>query len=142
MTLVEAGTIEGGNARMRLAHRLKPLFEGMVSLIEEYQPQSVAIEQLYSHYAHPQTAILMGHARGVLCLAAALGGIEVIDYPAKEVKASLTGNGGASKQQVQRAIRQTLHLDHEPEPADVSDALALAVCHAYRATRSPGATIS
>lgn len=104
----------------------------MQSLVREYQPAGVAVEQLYSHYAHPRTAILMAHARGVLCLAAALEGVKVFDYSATEVKSSLTGNGRASKKQMQRMVARVLHMDEEPEPLDISDALSLALCHAYR----------
>jgi crossover junction endodeoxyribonuclease RuvC len=132
MALVEAGTLEGGGPKSSMASRLRNLFEGMDSLVGEYQPEAVAIEQLYSHYAHPRTAILMAHARGVLSLAAALHDVEVFDYSATEVKAGLTGNGRAPKAQVQRAIQHALKLHQEPQPADVADALALALCHLSR----------
>jgi len=139
--LIEAGTIEGGKAGLPLATRLRNLYEGMASLLAERRPRAMAMEQLYSHYAHPQTAILMGHARGVLSLAASLHEVPVFDYSATEVKASLTGNGRASKQQVQRAIRHSLRLEQEPRPADVSDALALALCHVSRISHAlPGRT--
>ncbi len=132
LTVVETGTITGGNARIALHVRLAVLFEGMQSLVREYRPKAVAVEQLYSHYAHPRTAILMAHARGVLCLAAALEGIGVFDYSATEVKSSLTGNGRASKQQMQRMVVRVLDLDEDPQPLDISDALSLALCHAHR----------
>jgi crossover junction endodeoxyribonuclease RuvC len=115
-----------------LPARLSLLFDGMQSVVREYQPACVAVEQLYSHYAHPRTAILMAHARGVLCLAAALEGVDVFDYSATEVKSSLTGNGRASKQQMQRMVARVLQMDEEPDPLDISDALSLALCHAYR----------
>jgi crossover junction endodeoxyribonuclease RuvC len=132
LTLVEMGTISGGCPRSLLPARLSFLFDGMRSVVREYRPSCVAVEQLYSHYAHPRTAILMAHARGVLCLAAALEGIKVFDYSATEVKSSLTGNGRASKQQMQRMVARVLRLDEEPYPLDISDALSLALCHAYR----------
>lgn len=129
--LVEAGVLEGGSASLPLPARLRNLYEALISLMDEFQPGTVAMEQLYSHYAHPRTAILMGHARGVLNLAAAMGGATVVDYSATQVKSSLTGNGRASKQQVQRAIRQALRLDADPDPPDVADALAIALCHLH-----------
>ncbi len=89
----------------------------------------MALEKLYSHYDRPTTAILMGHARGVICLAAANGGIEVADYAATQVKKTLTGNGRAPKSQMQHAIQRELGLSTLPEPADVADALAIAFCH-------------
>lgn len=133
--LIEAGTIEGGPSGLGISARLKTLHAGMMSLVVEHRPRAVAMEQLYSHYAHPRTAILMGHARGVLALVAAVNDIEVIDYAATEVKNSLTGNGRATKAQMQRAVQAALCLTHPPEPADAADALALALCHATRVGR-------
>lgn len=132
IALLEAGTIEGGKETIALPLRLRTLHEGMVSLLMEYQPRAVAIEQLYSHYAHPRTAILMGHARGVLCLAAADASTPVFDYAPTEVKSSLTGNGRADKEQVRRVVKQILQLHELPHPLDVSDALAIAITHCYR----------
>jgi len=91
----------------------------------------MAIEELYSHYARPRTAILMGHARGVICLAAAQAGIPVKHYAATQIKRILTGSGRAPKSQVQRAIQRELSLPALPEPPDVADALAAALCHYY-----------
>ena len=106
------------------------------AILNEHHPEVVAVEQLYSHYNHPRTAILMGHARGVILLAAARLGIEVRSYSATRIKRYLTGNGRASKTQVQRAIQVTLSLSSLPEPADVADALAIALCCAGEMTRS------
>jgi crossover junction endodeoxyribonuclease RuvC len=130
--LVEGGTLEGGAPGLPLAMRLRNLYEALTRLVQETRPRAMAMEQLYSHYAHPRTAILMGHARGVLNLAAAMHDVPVFDYAATEVKSSLTGNGRATKQQMQRAIRAALRLAESPEPADVADALAVALCHAHR----------
>ncbi len=91
----------------------------------------MAIEQLYSHYKHPRTAILMGHARGVICLAAAQADVEVVHYSATQIKRILTGDGRAPKSQMQLAIRNELALAQVPDPPDVADALAVAVCHYY-----------
>ena len=91
----------------------------------------MAIEQLYSHYKHPRTAILMGHARGVICLAAAEADVAVVSYSATQIKKVLTGNGRAPKIQMQRAIQRELALAAVPEPPDVADALAVALCHYY-----------
>ena len=77
----------------------------------------------------------MGHARGVICLAAAQAGIRVQHYSATQVKKILTGNGRAPKTQMQAAIQRELGLDQLPEPADVADALAIALCHYYLANR-------
>jgi len=124
----EAGVIR--TASSDLAERLRELASGMREVIEAVSPEVVVVECLYSHYKHPRTAILMGHARGALLLAASESGIPVVDYPATRIKKSLTGNGRATKGQMQRAILQTLKMSKMPEPADVADALAVALCHA------------
>ena len=89
----------------------------------------MAIEQLYSLYKRPETAILMGHARGAICLAAAQAGIEVVSYAATKIKKTMTGAGRAPKDQMQRAVQMELRLPKLPEPPDVADAIAVAFCH-------------
>jgi crossover junction endodeoxyribonuclease RuvC len=89
------------------------------------------MEQLYAHYEHPRTAILMAHARGVLFLAASLHGLPVVSYSATQIKKTITGSGRAGKDQVQRTIQNELGLDKLPEPPDVADALAVGLCHYY-----------
>ena len=78
---------------------------------------------------HPRTAILMAHARGVIVLAAALRGAEVHGYAAARIKKTLTGSGKAPKEQMQHAVKTELGLDLLPEPNDVADACAVALCH-------------
>lgn len=125
--LLDGGVIRL-DAKRPIPQRLVELERELQSLIEEHRPQRVAVEQLYAHYAHPRTAILMGHARGVILLVAARIGVEVDEYPANRIKQSLTGHGHASKRQMQRTIQSTWKLDSLPEPADVADALAAALC--------------
>jgi crossover junction endodeoxyribonuclease RuvC len=127
--LLEGGTIHGGPSSAPLEERLVTLYEGIREVVAEYSPEALALEELYSHYAHPITAVLMGHARGVVCLAAAQSGIPVFDYASTKVKHSMVGSGRASKVQMQRAIQARLNLPQVPEPNDVADALALALCH-------------
>jgi len=114
--------------KLPLSQRLVAIDHDISAILTEHRPQVVAVEELYSHYNHPRTAILMGHARGVILLAAAKLGIEVRSYSATRIKRHLTGNGRASKSQMQRAIQVTLGLLTLPEPADVADALAIALC--------------
>lgn len=127
--LIEGGVIRGDLGRVPLPDRLLEIHRGVAEVIAEYRPKVVALEQLFSHYGHPRTAILMGHARGVICLAAAEAGLPVYDYPAARIKMALTGSGRASKDQMQRMIQRHLNLDEIPAPHDVADALAVAVCH-------------
>jgi len=128
--LCEAGVVRG-RSRGSIAGRLLEVYQGVADVIAAFQPAAVALEQLYSHYRHPRTAILMGHARGVICLAAAQAGVPVMHYSATQVKRILTGAGRADKAQVQRAIQRELALAALPEPPDVADALAVALCHYY-----------
>ena len=130
LRLCEAGIVRG-KARAPLPQRLVEIHQGIADVIEAFRPDVVAIEELYSHYKRPRTAILMGHARGVICLAAARAGLPVANYSATQVKKILTGAGRASKSQVQEAIRRELRLDQAPDPPDVADALAIALCHHY-----------
>jgi crossover junction endodeoxyribonuclease RuvC len=133
--LVEAGVLRCSDRSAPLAERLVELHRGVADVIASLKPAAMALEQLYSHYAHPRTSILMGHARGVICLAAAEAGIPVINYSATQIKRILTGNGRAPKSQIQQAIAQELRLPKPPEPPDVADALAVALCHCYLGRR-------
>lgn len=126
--LIEAGVVKS-RAKDPLEMRLRELFEGLQEVIEQHKPRDLALEQLFSHYERPRTAILMGHARGTICLAAALAGISVSHYEPTRVKRIMTGNGRAPKHQMQLAVKAQLGLAEIPEPADVADALAIALCH-------------
>jgi crossover junction endodeoxyribonuclease RuvC len=130
LALVEAGMIRG-RSRGDLAARLKEVHDGVTDVIASLKPEILALEELYSHYERPRTAILMGHARGVICLAATQSGLPVHSYSATQVKRLLTGNGRAPKSQIQRAICHEFGLAAPPEPPDVADALAIALCHHY-----------
>jgi len=128
-SIVEAGVIRSDSSDS-LADRVRTIYLQLRDILREFEPDVIAVEELYSHYKHPVTSILMGHARGVLFLAAAEAGLPVESYAATRIKKALTGSGRASKEQVQRMIQSTLGLAALPEPADVSDALAVALCHA------------
>lgn len=125
--LVDGGVIRL-SAKSPLADRLVELETEIRALMDEHKPEICAVEQLYSHYAHPRTAILMGHARGVILLVARKCGVRVEQFAANRVKQSVTGAGHASKVQMQRAIQSMWNLDELPEPPDVADALAIALC--------------
>jgi len=125
--LIEAGVFRTDEKSV-IEGRLNQIAGDTVSILTKYEPDVVAVEQLYSHYKHPRTAILMGHARGVLLQRSAESGAEVRSFSATRIKKSLTGNGRASKEQMQRSIQSTLGLSELPEPPDVADAIAVAVC--------------
>jgi len=126
-TLVEAGTVQTDSNTV-LEARLNQIAEDFESLLGRFCPDLVAVEELYSHYDHPKTAILMGHARGVILQKCAEAKIEVKSFNATKIKKSLTGNGRASKQQVQKTIQTLLALPQPPEPDDIADAVAAALC--------------
>jgi crossover junction endodeoxyribonuclease RuvC len=129
--VVEAGVIRPAARHEAMGQRLAYLYEGIEETLENYPPESVAIERVHSHIKHPRTSILMAHARGVIVLAAAVRGIPVYGYAASRVKKTLTGSGRAPKPQIQHAIMTELRLDRLPEPHDLADACALALCHFY-----------
>jgi crossover junction endodeoxyribonuclease RuvC len=135
--ICEAGIVRTseGASTADLAVRVQCLYDGIKEVIEQFTPDVVCVEQLFSHYNHPRTAILMGHARGVLFLAAAQAKIPVSSYTATRVKKTITGHGRASKEQMQHAILRELKLPRLPEPHDVADALAIALCHYYTNNR-------
>jgi crossover junction endodeoxyribonuclease RuvC len=133
--LLEAGIIRS-RAKDSIESRLNEIFTGVVEVIEAHRPQLLALEQLFSHYDRPRTAILMGHARGVICLAAAQADIQVAHFEPTRVKKVMTGNGRAPKHQIQQAVKMHLKLSSVPEPADVADALAIAICGHHLGTGS------
>jgi crossover junction endodeoxyribonuclease RuvC len=132
--LLEAGVINSTSRgeSVEMPVRLKALFDGVTEIIGDFQPAALAVEQLYAHYQHPRTAILMGHARGTILLAAAQRGLEVQSYAATQIKKSVTGSGRASKEQIQLCMLREFRLTEMPEPPDVADAMAIALCHYYQ----------
>ncbi len=129
-TLVTVGVLRA-SPKMPLAERLRTISRGMQAVLERTQPDCVVLEDLYSHYAHPATAILMGHVRGVILLAAAEAGLSVAHYPPTHIKKAVTGRGHATKLQIQRMVQMLLNLPTPPEPDDATDALAIAMTHAH-----------
>lgn len=124
--LIEAGVIvpEPGEP---LERRLGALYDELCAVLAATQPDVMAIEELWTAYRNPSTAVLMGHARGVLCLAAHCAGVRVRHLGHSHVKRVLVGSGAARKDQVKRMVMVQLRLVTTPQPNDVSDALALAL---------------
>ncbi len=139
--LVEAGIVRS-RAKDSIESRLTEIFTGVQEVIEAHSPDLMALEQLFSHYDRPRTAILMGHARGVICLAAGQAGIEVAHFEPTRVKKVMTGNGRASKSQIQLAVKVQLGLASAPEPNDVADALAIAMAVLIRTASAPSSIAS
>jgi crossover junction endodeoxyribonuclease RuvC len=128
--------LDGGIIRLSasepLPHRLTELENALIDILVEFRPEICAIEQLYAHYKHPRTAILMAHGRGVVMLAAQRQGAKIEQYLPNRIKQSVSGNGHASKLQMQRAVQITLKMKALPSPPDVADALAVALCCARK----------
>lgn len=131
MTLVEAGIIEP-NVRAPLERRLTELYAAMAEIVRTLHPDCMVVEELWTAYRNPSTAVLMGHARGVLCLAGGQNGVEVRTLAHALVKRALVGSGAAGKDQVKKMVVRLLGLRRLPHPDDVSDALALAAAYGLR----------
>jgi crossover junction endodeoxyribonuclease RuvC len=137
--LVEGGLIETRSAS-DLADRLAAIYRGVEQVTRQFDPVVAVVERLFAQYRHPQTAILMGHARGVVLLALAHRGLSVVSYPASMVKRALVGHGRATKSQVAGMVAQLLGVSMADVADDVSDALALAICHSTPWAQTMAAT--
>lgn len=119
-----------------LPDRLHAIHQGIVALIEEHQPHHVAVETAFYH-RHPRSAIVLGHVRGVILLAARQAELPLEEYAPREVKMAITGSGGAGKDRVAFMVRGLLALRETPA-SDAADALAVALCHLHRARLGAG----
>lgn len=128
--LLEAGIIST-SAKDALPKRLDKIHRGITKLISDTGPDCLVLEKLYAHHRHPTTAYLLGHARGVICLACANKNLPMFEYAATRVKKAVVGRGLASKEQVQRMVLNFLGVNGVPKYTDVTDALALALAHSY-----------
>ncbi len=124
--LIEAGVVVP-RQDATLEQRLRELHAGICQVLAQTRPQLVVIEDLYTTYKNPRSALLMGHARGVLCLASAQAGVAVHTLGHARVKRALVGSGSARKEQVGAMVARMLGLRIAPKPHDVSDALGLAL---------------
>jgi len=131
--LLDSGVI-ATSAAVPIEDRLQALHETIHGLLERFTPALLVLEDLYSEYRFPRTAILMGHARGVICLAARQCRVTVLPLAPAEVKRAVTQSGRASKAQVQRGVQRLLGLPHAPRPSHVADALGLALIGLTRVT--------
>jgi len=118
--------------REALELRLRRIFERLTALMAEFEPEVVAIEDVF-HAANAKSALQLGHVRGVAMLAAASAGLSVVAYSPLSIKSAVVGYGRAEKSQVQVMVARLLRLPEPPEPADAADALAIAICHLHTA---------
>jgi crossover junction endodeoxyribonuclease RuvC len=115
-----------------LAARLADIYEGVRELLARHRPEALAVEDVF-YARNVRTTVVLGHARGVVLLAGQQAGIPIYEYPPAEIKKSVTGSGGATKEQVQFMVTKLLRLKHAPEPADASDGVAAALACVLRA---------
>jgi crossover junction endodeoxyribonuclease RuvC len=125
LAVLASGVIQT-SARLRLEDRVQQIYDGVVALLDKHAPAAVVVEDLYTEYRFPRTALLMAHARGVAYLAARQRAVNVLAIAPAEVKRAVTGNGAAGKEQVGRGVQRLLGLEQPPGPSHVADALALA----------------
>lgn len=129
-TLREGGVVRSAQDNS-LAQRVHEIARGIREVIEDYCPQVMAIEEVFSFGRNPKTALLLAHVRGAILMTAADSDVRVVHYSPTQIKRLLTGSGRASKEQIQHAIRHELRLDRVLEPDDVADASAVALCVYY-----------
>lgn len=129
LQLIEAGMIQS-SIKMGIAQRLESIHQGVRNLLIDVRPDVMVLEKIFTHMKHITTSLIMGHVRGVICLAAGQERVPLVSLAPTRVRKSILSNGHASKEQVQRAVQNYLHLKEAPKPLDVSDALALAISYA------------
>jgi crossover junction endodeoxyribonuclease RuvC len=130
--LVIFGTLSAP-ARSTFPEKLKHIHEGLATLLARHRPDCVAVENIF-HSRNVRSALKLGHARGVVLLAASEAGLSVVEYAPAEIKRAVVGFGRAEKHQVQQMVKLLLRLDAAPSPHDAADALAVAICHLNSAT--------
>ena len=118
------------SAKQPFPKRLKKIYEELEKIIDKYRPQVVVVEDIFVS-KNIQSALKLGHARGVAILVAMNAGLAVFEYAPLEVKQAVVGNGKADKKQVQMMVKALLDLPKVPHPADAADALAAAICHIH-----------
>jgi len=119
------------SAKTPFAERLRKIYGELAETLSRYHPDEVAVEDVF-YSNNVKTALKIGHARGVILLAAADAGLPIAEYSPREVKRAVVGSGSASKEQVQFMVKNILTLKEAPQPYDATDALAVALCHAHR----------
>ena len=130
ITCIEYGCIRS-KSKSDFSLRLKTIYDGISDLIQKYNPDSIAFEDIF--YGHNvKSAIQLGHARGAAIVSAVNANVELSFYSPREVKLAVTGYGNASKEQVQKMVQNLLRLEEPVLPLDASDALAVALCHLFR----------
>jgi crossover junction endodeoxyribonuclease RuvC len=130
VSLLECGVIRTA-AHAPLPERLRDIYEGVTEILERHSPDAVAVEGVFFG-KNARSAVVLGHARGAILLAAALRELDVAEYPPAEVKSAVVGTGRATKEQVGFMVQKLLKLREAPKPHDAADGVAVALCHCFR----------
>lgn len=130
IVVLSCGAIRNSSETL-MPHRLKLIFNTLCTIIERFQPDEFALETAF-YGKNAQSALKLGHARGVAMLAGVTHNLQTHEYSPREVKKAIVGHGTASKEQVQYMVKSLLQLKEAPTPYDVTDALAVALCHMQR----------
>lgn len=125
---IDSGCIRT-ESEAELSHKLLQIYDGICELMGRFAPSEVAIEQIFMH-VNPNSALKLGHARGVAMVAAASHRVKVSEYSARQIKQSVVGYGAAQKDQINHMVVQLLSLNSAPQN-DAADALAIAICHSH-----------
>jgi crossover junction endodeoxyribonuclease RuvC len=128
--LLEAGTVEP-NPRDPLQSKVLKIYRNIDEILLQFAPDVVVVEKLYSHYRHPTTACILGHARGVIYLACAQRRIKLMEHSVKRIRKAIVGNGNATKPQTRESVAHILKINAQSLTLDASDAIALAIGHAH-----------
>ena len=130
LSLSECGVIRT-SSRAPLPERLRDIYEGVCELVDRHEPDAVAVEGVFFG-KNVRTAVVLGHARGAILVAASLRDIAVAEYPPSEVKSAVVGAGRATKDQAGFRVQRLLRLREPPRPDDAADGVAVALCHHFR----------
>ncbi len=127
LSLVECGVVRT-TAKRPLAHRIREIFEAIEEVLDRYPPTAVSVEAVFQG-KNVRSALVLGHARGAILLAAALRDLDIHEYSPREIKRAVVGNGNAAKEQVGFMVQERLRLAAPPSPSDAADGTAAALCH-------------
>lgn len=128
-TYLASGIVSGGDSSHSLGRRLKKIYDGISEIASRYQPEAIALEDLYLRRVPVASVVSLAHARGVIVLAAQNMGLDIFHYTSSQVKTTVVGPVRATKDQVRKMVQVRLGIELADGPADVSDALAVAICH-------------
>ncbi len=132
--LIEAGAIKL-DVTQSVSFRLAELFDDIQDAIKELQPELIAVETIFTHKRQVSTATILGYARGVILLAGQRASLPLVELTPAEIKKAISGNGRATKEQMQQAVSNILKLKTAPNPPDVADALGIAITAAIRISK-------